>query len=92
MFQGSAGVDSLERVDSYKFPEEVEEIVPSSGEDIPQLSSGVMFELNVIRQVCHSWPALLSWGSQSKENLPQLVQVRLSGQEGDPDERKTIIY
>ena len=92
MFQGSAGVHSLERVDCYEFPEDVEEIVASSGEDIPQLSSRVMFELNVVRQLGHPWPALLSWCSQSKENLPQLVQICLSGQEGDPDERKIIIY
>ena len=91
MFQGSAGVHSFERTESHKFPEEVEEIVPSSGEDIPELCSRVMFELYVVRQLGHSRPGLLSWCPQSQENLPQLVQVSLTSQEGDPDGRQ-IIY
>ena len=84
MFQGSAGVHPFERVESDKFPQEVEEIVPSSSEDIPQLSAWVMFELNVVRQLGDPRPALLSRCSQSQEDLPQLVQICLSGQEGDP--------
>ena len=92
MFEGSAGVHSLERVDCYEFPEDVEEVVPGGGEDVPELSARVMFELDVVWQFGHPGPALLSRGAQSQEDFPQLVQVRLSGQEGDPDERKVIIY
>ena len=90
MFQGSARVHSLERTDSHKFPEEVEKIVPSRGEDVPELCSRVVFELYVVRQLGHPRPALLSWCPQSQENLPQLVQVSLSSKEGDPDGRKII--
>ena len=90
MFQSSAGVHSLERTDSHKFPEQVEKIVPGSGEDITELCSRVVFELYVVRQLGHPGPALLSWCSQSQENLPQLVQVSFSSKEGDPDGRKII--
>ena len=91
MLQGSAGVESFERAEGHKFPQELQEIVPSSGEDIPELCSRVMFELYVVRQLGHSRPGLLSWCPQSQENLPQLVQVSLTSQEGDP-ERRRIIY
>ena len=74
MFQGSAGVESFERAESHEFPQELQEIVPSSGEDVPELSARVMFELNVVRQLGHPRPALLSRSAQSHENLPQLVQ------------------
>ena len=84
MFQGSAGVHPCDRVESDKFPEDVEEVVPGGGEDVPELSARVMFELDVVWQFGHPGPALLSRGAQSQEDFPQLVQVRLSGQEGDP--------
>ena len=87
MFQGSAGVDSFERTDGHKFPEQVEEVVPSSGEDIPERSSRVMFELYIVGQLGHSWPSLLTRCAQSKEDFPQLVQVGLTSQEWDPEER-----
>ena len=88
MFQGTAGLQPFQRAESYQLPQEVQQAVPGGGEDVPQLSSRVMFELNVVRQLGHPRPALLSWSSQSQEDFPQLVQVCLSGQERDPEEEK----
>ena len=91
MFESRAGVDPLQRIQSHQLPEQVEKIVPGGGEDVPQGSAGVGLELDVVRETGEAGPGVLCRGPEGEEDLAELVQVRLPGQEGNPARKCLLV-
>lgn len=68
--------------------QDVQEVVPGGGEDVPEGGPGVGLELDVVRQLGEARPVLLCRGSEGQEDFAKLVKVSLSRKEWNPERHK----
>lgn len=83
-------IDPICRAEREHLSQEVQKVIPSRGEDVPEGGPGVGLELDVVRQLGQAGPVLLGRGPEGKEDFTKLVQVSVPGKERNPEKYEWI--
>ena len=91
MAKGVLCIDPSCGAEGDHLPQDVQEVVPGGGEDVPEGCSWVGLKLDVVRKLGQTWPVFLCRCSEGQEDFTELVKVSLSRKKGNPERHEWII-
>ena len=85
MSESVLSIDPIGWAEGDHLSQDVQEVIPGGGEDVPEGGAGVGLELDVVRQLGQAGPVLLGRGPEGEEDFAKLVQVSLPRKERNPE-------